>query len=397
MKLPYPTSFPNTLEESFLKIISAPDADFVSAWKQWKLDHVFEDTPPALAHLFPLIYLRMQTCGLESDEYYPRIKGIYKSAWVKNRRIITAASEIITICTAEKIPVILLKGIPLLISAYKDFGARFLGDADILIHPEYAPQVVALIIEKGWRQIAPVATNIPQPASLYTTMKSTTFANPYGIEIDIHWNILEVDYHTRLVDVFLLKPLPLFLFQNKFWDAATPILLEDISCLRFSNEDMLIHIIVHGSFGNEHRTIRWVTDALAIIGNLPVNWDTVINRAQQQGFLVEVSVACSYLREKIGAPIPDSFFKKLDIVYLAPRIIKEYYSMSNRTKRYMPFGNFPIIWYAYWKSEPRKNRVHGLLQFPDYMRRCWGLESMSDIFVFIIKKYTHRLHRFFSL
>ncbi len=391
MQLPYPTSFPNTLEESFLKLITTSDADFVSAWEQWKTSHLLDDTPPAMAHLFPLIYVRMKSCGLESDEYYPRIKGIYKSAWVKNRRIITAASEIITICTAEKIPVILLKGIPLLISAYQDFGARFLGDADILIHPEYAPRVVALMLEKGWRQIAPVVTNIPQPASLYTTMKSTTFANPYGIEIDIHWNILEVDYHTRLIDVFLLKPLPLFSFQKKFWDDAKPMTFENTSCLRFSNEDMLIHIIVHGSFGNEHRTIRWVTDALAIITNLSIDWNILINRAQQQGFLVEISVASHYLREKLGAPIPDSFFEKLDAIYLTPRIIKEYYSMSNRTKRYMPFGNFPIIWYAYWKSEPRKNILHGLLRFPEYMRRCRGLERMSDIFVFIIKKYMNRI------
>jgi hypothetical protein len=55
-----------------------------------------------------------------------------------NQRLLAVIKEVILECTQENIPVLIMKGVPMILDVYQDIGARFLGDADFLIHPEHA-------------------------------------------------------------------------------------------------------------------------------------------------------------------------------------------------------------------------------------------------------------------
>ncbi|MBY0376735.1 nucleotidyltransferase family protein, partial [Patescibacteria group bacterium] len=121
--LKFPKSFPNQKEEEFLRLILSTDEDFPKLWNEWKASIPFEDIDPATTGLLPLVYLRLQKLQIK-DELTGKISGIYKLAWVKNQRLLSVVKEVADICHEENIPILTLKGIPLLLEVYKNMGAR---------------------------------------------------------------------------------------------------------------------------------------------------------------------------------------------------------------------------------------------------------------------------------
>jgi O-antigen/teichoic acid export membrane protein len=387
--LTFPKSFPNSKEIRFLKLALSTDADFPHLWKEWKDSIIFNDIDYATMRLLPFIYLRLEKLGV-NDELAPRIKGIYRLAWVKNQRLLAAVKEIAKICDDEKIPLILLKGIPLLLFAYQNTGARFLGDADILIPPSYATRIMPILKQKGWKHTKPwVADNNNPTPSIFHVIKSSELKNSSDLELDIHWGIFHTNRLLKTRDMFLLRDSSAIKFRDRYIDHSIPATIYDIPCRRLSNEDMLIHIIVHGAGGNVHRTLRWVIDVALIIENMGINWNLLLERTNEFGFGVEIAVGFEFLTKNFNFKIPDEFIAKLKLLVLTEVQIKKYYENGDipHSDRLQILGNLPFIWYAYflYESKPRL-KIGQLIGFAKYLRTSWGIKKNSDIFKFA---YTH--------
>lgn len=389
--LSYPKSFPNPREQSFLKMIQANDIDFPRLWNQWKTDYDFEKTETPMVHLLPLVYLRMEKLGMQHDNLFSRIKGIYKNAWIRNQRLIFILKEIISECTIHHIPVITLKGIPMIIDIYRDSGARFLGDADIMVPPEYAPQLYKILLEKNWTCDATWAPidGTPSP-TVYQVVKSTTFTSPYGISLDVHWNMFPLNHHATTWDILRLKTISSIAFRNACWERSTSFVLDDVACKQLCREDLLIHVMIHGTGGDPLKTLRWVTDACAIINHFPIDWNMIIDRSKQFHLTMELRVGFRYLVQEFTNAIPQWFLERLENLPVTNHEIKDYYRFANivHTSRYSMFGNFPMFWYGYWKLEPGPKNITGLFR---YIKNAFGVTSIWELFLFIFKKYQARL------
>ncbi len=388
MNLPYPKTFPTPAEEAFLNLVLCGDTDFPHAWKTWKEKNDFDDIEPGTLLLVPQLYLRMQKLAMQSDSLFGRIKGIYRSAWVKNQSIIAGAKQFIAMCKTEHIPVILLKGIPIITEVYQDLGARFSGDADVLVHPRHAGAIITMLGRNGWHSIDR-APGVPESA--YHVFRTETFKAKGFLEIDVHWNPYEIDLGARFWDIITLKPLPMFSFRETSWHDAIAMRLGEQDCLRPSNEDLLIHILVHGSGMSPHRELRWVADAVAALGTLAIDWNRLVARSRDYGTMVDTIVGLTYLRERFTDTIPDHVIDQLHASAPEPRDIRNYYRKMRKVKRYGWFGTVPLIWYAYWKFEPRKNGKKGFWGIVRYACKVWGLPSLSHLPRFIIGKYLLRV------
>jgi len=93
--------------------------DFPKLWQQWNDRIVFDRIDNATAKLIPFLYLRLKELNIGDDEI-KRIKGVNKFTWYKNLFLIDSARKIIPLFNKENIPVILLKGVPLLKNVYKN-------------------------------------------------------------------------------------------------------------------------------------------------------------------------------------------------------------------------------------------------------------------------------------
>ena len=394
MNLPYPKSFPTVKETRFLKLVLCNDKDFKSLWNTWKSTYDFDHTDDALLHLFPLVAIRMEKLEMQNDELFAKIQGIYKMAWVKNQRLLAVTKDVVTRCNDLKIPTLFLKGIPLILDIYKDKGARLLGDADFLIQPEQGNRISAMLFQNGWHHRKPWMLDSKNPTeSIFRVVKATSFRNNFGVDMDVHWNLFSLTHHTYLKDIFFLKEVSSIGFRNAIWRDAIPTTIDGAPCLRLCNEDLLIHVVIHGSEGNNHRTLRWVTDAVTIIKSSNIDWDKIIQRAKDFNFIIELSIAFRYLSENFPGPIPSSFITALQAYPITKRDIKNYYTFTNitHTDRYTPLGNFPLLWYGYWKYETNRS----VIGFFSYIKKSFGVTTTKDFFAFVLNKYIARIKKLF--
>ncbi len=394
MHLPYPRSFPTPEEEAFLELVLCRDSEFPDLWRTWITQNTFESIDSATLRLVPLIYVRMQRMDIK-DEYYNRIKGVYRSAWVRNQRILALTTRIATLCAEQHIPVLLLKGTPLLLEVYRDRGSRFLGDADILIPPKYGPQIATLMHQHGFRYGIPYAPDAHNPtSSIYYAVKETLFIGPGNLEADIHWNIFSLSHHARTIDLFALRTPSSEALRTALWQSAVPMNIDGIPCFRLSNEHFLIHLMIHGTEGNSQRTLRWVVDALRAMEAFPVDWNVVAKSAQQFGFGLEIFLAARYLKERWRAPIPSWFLEQLTATPFSRHERRTYERFANITheERYSLIGNVPMLWYAYWKYETNRTPF----RFLAYLMRSYGASNVWQFMTFIARKYTLRARAMFD-
>ena len=394
--LSFPKSFPNHEEEQFLKLVLCDDSDFPSAWNTWKKSTIFDDINYSVLRLLPLVYLRMCKLGMHDDALFGRIKGVYKLAWVNNQRILTATKDILSKFSQYNIPVLVLKGIPLILHVYKNTGARFLGDADIVVPPEYAQEAVRIMLEQGWSYSKPWTPDVNNPVpGMYQVIKSTDFVNNHGVTMDVHWNIFGLYHHTTAFDIISLKKkLPAITFREKFWEAAIPLAVPEFPAQQLCNEDVLIHIIIHGSEDNVHRTLRWVTDSAAIIATLPIRWDFILKRSEEFRLSVELFIGFRYLYERMNLPIPKSFMDQLEKIPVTQHEIDEFYTRATILggERFSPWNNLLMFWYAYWRYEPKHQLFKTPFGFIRYVAVSLGMNKPGT-FSFIIKKYFKKIWR----
>ena len=71
--------------------------------------------------------------------------------------------------------------------------------------------------------------------------------------------------------------------------------------------DQLLHTCWHGARWNEVPPIRWVADAMAILGaSAPeIEWPSLLKKAERHRIVLPVKDALEYLKKKFDAPVPD--------------------------------------------------------------------------------------------
>ena len=101
-----------------------------------------------------------------------------------------------------------------------------------------------------------------------------------------------------------------------------------------------------------------------------------------------------YLAERFAVEVPESCFSKLTAVPLSQDAIAKYYRTAGIVLP--PLGNFPLLWYRYFKLEAQGSFVARLSSFPEYLAHAWGLPGKESIPSFILGKYRSRLTRWFA-
>jgi O-antigen/teichoic acid export membrane protein len=388
-ELSYPKSFPNQKEINFLKLALADDKDFLLLWKKWKDSRDWYKIDPATSQLIPFIYLKLKKLSIE-DEFTDRMRGAYKSTWAKNQFILNSTKEAIEVCHELNVPIMMLKGIPLLLEVYGDIGARSLGDADILVRPEHGNKIVNKMLDRGWhfyKDWAPEKHN--QNTSIYKIIKSTELQNSKGVNLDLHYNIFASDHGMNTLSVFTLRDAHAITFRESLWKHTVSMNLGGLPATRLANEDILIHIMVHGAEGNTHRAFRWVLDSILIIEKLQIDWDILLSKIKEFRFVIEAQLAFQFIKQNFNTKIPADFLDKLSLLEITKEEKRKYYQITNteHTNRLKILGNLPLLWYAYFKFEPEKKNLSGFL---NYLKKSWGLKSFSKIFSFTFYHYKRK-------
>ena len=201
--------------------------------------------------LIPLLYSSNLTNNILPN-LKNEIRSLYKKELYRTLFISSKLLEINNFFNSEKIPFIVIKGIPLSIQTTNNLISRGSGDIDIFIDPSKINKVCRILEERGFKKSTPYINYSKSILGRYITFVSPEVKfqkkdtrNNFPLDIDIHWRLSWVK-----------GPTPSF---RSAWENKTQILLNNQRINVLSIEDAFIHSCLHAAH-DEFMSIRSLLD-----------------------------------------------------------------------------------------------------------------------------------------
>ena len=185
MKFSGESSFATKDQELLLRAALLKGSDAVEAWMEWKSSVDLEGhLDNGSFRLLPLLYTNLKQLDVK-DPLMGKLKGIYLKSWYKNQRLFFEARKILDYLHNEGIQTIVLKGVPLAILHYKNYGVRPMTDIDILVPASQALLTADVLKRVGWNPTATESMDVPMQYR-----HSQQFVDESGTELDLHWHLI---------------------------------------------------------------------------------------------------------------------------------------------------------------------------------------------------------------
>ncbi|MEE9386222.1 MAG: nucleotidyltransferase family protein [Nannocystaceae bacterium] len=286
-RAPYRRSWPDPATHALLQACLHADARAVDGWRAYcrssaDLKHIDEKN----FRLLPLAWDNLQQ-RLQDDPRLRVAKGVYRRTWFWNQLLLRDMDRVVALLQDASIDVMLLKGAALIRRYYRSPALRPLGDIDILVRYEQAPQAADCLVRSGWRPSKAATIKAQRP--FYHAAEFTRGQT----RIDLHWNALFALRTPRGSDVF--------------WERATPLAgTTRTTAYTLARTDELFHTCLHGARLSRNAyswepfpAVRWVVDAAQLIRHGDVDWTRIEDLAQRFRATLQLRDAFGYL-QRVG-------------------------------------------------------------------------------------------------
>lgn len=318
-------------------------------------------------NIYPQVH---KTIGLLNSSKIPDhfVQQIYDNYKRNSFRNIALSGEILRVNQALKdneINTVVLKGIPLALNLYDDISMRPSGDIDLLIDPSDFVAAENVLIQLNYQRVFP---NKSVPVEKYKYFFNIGHHFYYinlerGINIELHWKAS--DYKIEGL-----------LFLQEFETEDIDVWGYPVST--FSNEDLLIYLIMHGSHHMWSR-LRWLVD-VGILLQKKINWERLVKKINRidNNSIVELMFHMTFivLNQLLYIPVP-SYINK---------------SVSNN-KKARELSNL-IIYQLYYGSHGMKsNRLEAIkLFFQNYYYNISFKIRFKNKVIYTYRKIFSQLH-----
>lgn len=345
--------FPNTSQELLLKTAFAPPEQSLEYWKKWKAINDFEtDVDNGSYRLLPLVYQRLNDLNF-IDDLSNRLKGAYRKSWAENHQLFYKTASLLRLLHENNIQTIVLKGLSLTISVYKNYGIRPMYDIDILVPMEHVRHAADLLEQSGFK--------IKLEHRFDMMLKynhSIPFMDGMGTELDLHWYPFPESIHHKNI--------------SEFWERAIPIEIGGVKTKALSYTDTLFHVMLHGMRKNPEPPIRWVADAISIleIHSDKIDWERFIDMAHVYKVLLPIRSSVSYIKEKFDAEIDHKVIERLwkeKPTYLERIIFWHARKIGTDTEELSFPLKFLSLYVAYLRQSQTTNFVATHIGFPKFL------------------------------
>lgn len=363
------TPFATKDQELLLRAALLNGAEAVEAWKEWERHTDWEGPlDNGSFRLLPLLYVNLKRLEVK-DALMSKLKGIYLKAWYENQRLFFEASKIIDYLHNEGIQTMVLKGIPLAILYYRNYGVRPMSDIDILVPASQAVLTFDVLKRAGWSPTANESLDAPMQYR-----HSQQFIGESGTEVDLHWNIM---MESTRVDP-----------ASDFWSKAVPIKIHGIPSNTLDPTDMLFHVIVHGIKWNPEPPIRWIADAMTIIrsNNPDIDWTRIINHAKKYMVSLQVKEGLCYLYDKFQAPVPKTIMDDIKAMPVSHLERFEYRRLISNDEYYSGtlLGGFPGYLIGYLRLTRGSGFLPSFAGFPKYLQFRMNKKNMRQLLSYLL-------------
>ena len=336
-----------------------------NAWTTWIDNHDLDDIDPASFFVLPQLFLKLKSI-IGDCSSLDRIRGVYRQTWLRNQLYLQGLFQVVELFESHQIPCVTMKGMNTLLFCYRDLGARVMYDFDVLVPERNFEKSVAVLREHAWTE----ARNKIPPAELRRYWHAWGFKSPIGQFVDLHYRAASVDtskdFDSQIIGRSVVRQ-----YQGKNLRVPEPT-------------DCLLLVCLHARKRDPQSACRWLLDLSAILSTDEIDWNQLLQRANQSNILLPVREALTFASQEFGLPVPDSFLQEAWKIKATRRQIQKY----NRLTR-MPLRGNPIKkqWWRYQSGCRSCDERAGLLGFGIFLSTfCkwrFGLKSRWQLPLFL--------------
>lgn len=345
--------WPNEAQTHLLRAAIGPDEGAAAAFEAWRaMTDIEAAVDGGTYRLLPLLYARLSSLGFD-DPLMGRLKGVYRRAWYDNNLLFGRVAPAIAALEAAGVETMLLKGLPIAISYHASHATRPMADLDLMVRSDQVEAARRILGQLGW------TASTKHPAHESPDLHAQDLHNPQGAELDLHWHCLR-EAPGEAIDAW-------------FWASARPITFQGVQTRQPAATQLLVQTVLHGLRSNLEPSIRWVSDAAALIGQTedPIDWADIVEIALKHRLACRLSMGLGYLAREFDQPVPGWVIERLEAAgaSLVERVENIVY-LGPAQRLYSPYL-FPVVDYWRYRRVLAAGRFWG--GFPGYLTRRWRL------------------------
>ncbi|HEY1267252.1 MAG TPA: nucleotidyltransferase family protein [Candidatus Binatia bacterium] len=366
--------WPTPQQKLLLRAALARGDEAHTAWTEWKPAVHGDDLDLASKRMLPLLYRNLRSQNV-ADPAIDSLKDVYRTHWLTNQILLRHVADILRIFHAAGMQTLILKGAPLTLLYYRDYGVRPMADIDLLVPAAQALQAVAIMTQSGWTR----ADAWPELLhdSYVLSGHAACFVDRAGQQVDLHWHVMPECCDEDA--------------DRSFWSAAVPAEIHGVRTLTLNSSDHLLHVCVHGLRWEPVAPFRWVADAMAIINaDAALDWERLAAQARARRLAWPMKEALRYLRDEFGAPVPEGVLRAIESAPTAwiDRVEYRYKTADYRKK---PLGYLPVHWFNYRRREGAAGLKPSVAGFVQYVERLCGAENLQALLVYAARRRLRKI------
>jgi len=353
--------WPTHDQELLLRAALLQGKPALDAWDEWRRTVDIDVIDYGSHRMVPQLYRNMQRHGVK-DPLMDRLKGVYRYYLYKNEILLHRIGPLLAALEDAGIKTMVLKGAALIQLYYRESGLRPMLDADVLVHTHQAEQAMELLSKLRWKSVYHL-----RPETRIPIQHSTPFEDDGGRQVDLHWHLFWECFNAS--------------DEDDYWTNAVPIKIGRVETLALDPTAQLLHICWHGARWNEVPPIRWVADAMTMLGvaGEEIDWASLLKKALRHRITLPVKESLNYLKKAFDAPIPDSFLKSLSAIRVSKIERENYEAALNPMAPPTTTKILRLLYYDYrWLSSSTSSRYKSLA-FAKHLQAKWHIDRLRHV------------------
>jgi hypothetical protein len=368
-----PGCWPNRNQELLLRAALLPREPALKAWDEWRRSVNLDVIDYGSHRMVPQLYRNLQRLGIK-DPLMDRLKGVYRYYLYKNEILMHRIGILLSAFAEAGIETMVLKGAALIQLYYRESGLRPMLDADVLVHARDAEQAMEVLLKSQWQPF-----RYGQPQMRIPIVHSTPFEDEAHRQVDLHWHLFWECFNAS--------------DDDDYWKQAVSIKIGGVQTLALGPTHQLLHTCWHGARWNEVPPIRWVADAMAILGAsaAEIDWSGLLKKAQRHRIVLPVKDSLTYLKEKFDAPVPDTLLRSLSAVRVS-KMERENYEVTLNPMAPPTTGKIlRMLYYDYrWLSSSTSSRIK-TLAFAKHLQAKWNIDRLWHVPIYMPMRMVRRV------
>lgn len=250
---------------------------------------------------------------------------------------------------------IVLKGAALVLRYYHAYGARPMGDVDVLVEPGAVASSVAVLRRLGW-----TAPADRKPGDLRARMRvhhALPLQSGRLHGLDLHWRL----------GSSVTTPV-----EQGMRAAAETVEINGTTVRILAPADQVFHVCLHAVQPSWVSSARWMMDVAAVLDarGAHVDWDRVVHHARASSTTQRLLAALGELRRLLGDRVPTNVVERLTSGPAAPWERREL-SLFARMPPYAAEHVARWHWYQFRRlrgDDSAWRRLPVAIGFGDYVR-----------------------------